>query len=79
MRRNHRLHPGIGYVSFRAFLAKQDRWAVNRSGGLHDAERNSGGFGETGAAGGGGNGLVVTTTATEQMTEFAVLTVEAPG
>jgi hypothetical protein len=47
--------------------------------GLHDAERNSGCFGEAGAAGGGGNGLVVTTTATEQMTEFAVLTVEAPG
>jgi hypothetical protein len=32
---------------------------------LHDAERNLGGFGESGATGGGGNGLVMTAAATE--------------
>jgi hypothetical protein len=32
--------------------------------GLHDAERNAGGFGEAGATGVGGKRLVVTTTAT---------------
>jgi len=45
---------------------------------LHDAERNPGGSGEAGPTG-GGNELVVAATATEQITEFAVLTAEAPG
>jgi hypothetical protein len=47
--------------------------------GLYNAERNAGGFGEAGATGCGRNGLVVTTTATEQITEFAMLSAEAPG
>jgi hypothetical protein len=47
--------------------------------GLHNAERNAGGFGEAGATGVGGNRLVVTTTATEQITEFAVLSAKTPG
>jgi len=46
---------------------------------LHNAQRNSGSFGEAGATGGGGNGLIVTTTATKKITEFAVLTAEALG
>jgi hypothetical protein len=50
-----------------------------RSGDLHDAERNPGGLGEARAAGRDGNGLVVTAAAAKQITEFAVLIPEAPG
>jgi hypothetical protein len=48
-------------------------------GGLHDAERDPGGFGKSGATGGGGNRLVVTTAATKQIAQFTVLAAETRG
>ena len=47
--------------------------------GLHDCERNLGGFGKTAAAGSGGNGLIVTAATTKQITQFAVLATQVCG
>jgi hypothetical protein len=69
----------IGSVSRRASLAKRDSGLRGFLSGLHDAERNAGGFGESGATGDGGNGLLVATAATKKIAEFAVLSAEARG
>jgi transposase len=69
----------FGSVSSRAIWAALDDKLSGCLRGLHDAERNSGCFGEAGATGGCRNGLAVTTTTTEQITEFAILSAEAPG
>jgi hypothetical protein len=74
--------PGFGYLVLSAvapFWAALDDKLSGCLRGLHDAERNSGCVGEAGATGGCRNGLAVTTTTTEQITEFAMLSAEAPG
>ncbi len=53
-----------GSVRCRAILTWRDDERNGCSCGLHDFERNAGGFGETGPAGGGGNGLFMTAAAT---------------
>jgi hypothetical protein len=73
------VHGTDGSVSSRAIWAALDDKLSGCLRGLHDAERNSGCFGEAGATGGCRNGLAVTTTTTEQITEFAILSAEAPG
>jgi hypothetical protein len=46
---------------------------------LHDFERSSSTFGKAEAAEEGRNSLVVTTTRTKEISEFTVLSAEAPG
>jgi hypothetical protein len=70
--------PG-GSVRSRTDLTDQDDELEYRSGGLHDAERNSGGFAEARTTGGGGNRLIATTAVTKQVAKFAVLAAEARG